>query len=95
MELSVPMAVCLVAAAFSLLCVILCLRLARRYRSAKRGAETDEELIAVLSGAVAAATGTPASGLRLVSIEPREGFTTPVWGHAERPARGQNTMIRG
>jgi hypothetical protein len=95
MELSVPLVLGLIAAALSAISIILCVNLAGRIQAEKRADAPAEELIAVLGGAVAAATGTPASGLRIVSIEARGGFTTPVWGHAERPARGQNSITRG
>jgi hypothetical protein len=95
MELSIPMLVCLGAVAFSSISIILSVKLAMRLSSANRTAAPDEELVAVMSAAVAAATGMPASSVRLVSIQARGSFTTPVWGHAERPARGTFSSIRG
>jgi hypothetical protein len=94
MEFSVPMVVGLVAAVISSISIILSLNLARRNRSAERTAAPGDELIAAMTAAVATAMGRPASGVRFVSIETRGGFTTPVWGHAERPARGQDSSIR-
>lgn len=43
----------------------------------------DGSVVAAIMAAIAATTGTPASSLRIASIE-RTGFNTPVWGHVDR-----------
>jgi sodium pump decarboxylase gamma subunit len=43
----------------------------------------DGAVIAAIVAAISAASGVPASSLRIASIE-RSGFNTPVWGHADR-----------
>ena len=43
----------------------------------------DGAVVAAIIAAVSAASGVPASSLRIASIE-RSGFNTPVWGHADR-----------
>lgn len=54
-------------------------------------AENDHSLIAVLTAAIAAASGTSASSFRIASIMPasrQEGsFNTPIWGRVERYTR--------
>lgn len=54
-------------------------------------AENDQSLIAVLTAAIAAASGTSASSFRIASIMPasrQEGsFNTPIWGRVERYTR--------
>jgi hypothetical protein len=46
------------------------------------------EIIAVISAAVAAASGQSPSSFRLTSVQPsggeRESFNTPIWGRIER-----------
>ncbi len=51
------------------------------------------ELVAVITAAVAAASGRPASALRISGIRPSEpgvsGLNTPVWGYADRLSAGR------
>lgn len=51
----------------------------------------DGELVAVISAAVAAASGAPASSFRIASVSAssgsERGFNTPVWGRIERLGR--------
>ncbi|HEY9053330.1 MAG TPA: OadG family protein [Rectinemataceae bacterium] len=51
----------------------------------------DQELIAVLAAAVAAASGKPLSSFRIAGVEPSfgsvDGFNTPAWGRIERFTR--------
>jgi len=58
---------------------------------APAAAENDQTLIAVLTAAIAAASGTSASSFRIASIIPasrQEGsFNTPIWGRVERYTR--------
>ena len=49
--------------------------------AAPRG--VDGSVVAAIVAAVAAASGVPASSLRIASIE-RSGFNTPAWGHVDR-----------
>jgi hypothetical protein len=95
MELSILTIACLVAAVVSLISIVLSARAARRISSAKRAAVPGAELIAAIMAAVSASMGKPASGMRIVSIEATGGFTTPVWGHAERTTRGPYSRNRG
>lgn len=48
----------------------------------------DSELVAVLSAAIAAASGQSTGSFRIAAIEPAQGnsasFNTPTWGHIER-----------
>lgn len=58
---------------------------------APAAAENNQTLIAVLTAAIAAASGTSASSFRIASIIPasrQEGsFNTPIWGRVERYTR--------
>jgi Na+-transporting methylmalonyl-CoA/oxaloacetate decarboxylase gamma subunit len=45
----------------------------------------DGSVIAAIVAAIAAASGSPASSIRIASLE-RSGFNTPVWGYADRVA---------
>jgi hypothetical protein len=43
----------------------------------------DGSIVAAIVGAISAASGIPASSLRIRSIE-SSGHNTPVWGHVDR-----------
>lgn len=46
----------------------------------------DPVLVAVITAAIAAASGRPASSFRIASVE-ADGFNTPAWGYIDRVAR--------
>ncbi|MBN1518773.1 MAG: OadG family protein [Spirochaetales bacterium] len=47
----------------------------------------DGTLVAVISAAIAAATGGQPGSFRVVSVQASGGFSTPVWGHIDRLTR--------
>ncbi len=49
----------------------------------------DEKLLAIITAALAASSGAEPRGFRVSGVwaAERTGFSTPVWGHADRLAR--------
>ncbi len=47
----------------------------------------DSALIAVITAAIAAASGQSPSSFRVASVEAAGGFNTPAWGHVDRLSR--------
>ncbi|HAE21615.1 MAG TPA: hypothetical protein DCG47_04730 [Spirochaetaceae bacterium] len=50
-------------------------------------ASGDATLIAVITAAIAAASGQSASSFRIAKVEVAGGFNTPAWGHVDRLSR--------
>jgi sodium pump decarboxylase gamma subunit len=50
-------------------------------------ASGDPALIAVITAAIAAASGQSAASFRVASVEAAGGFNTPAWGHVDRLSR--------
>ena len=50
-------------------------------------AAVDGALVAVITAAIAAATGSPASAIRIASVQ-AAGFNTPAWSYVDRINRG-------
>jgi sodium pump decarboxylase gamma subunit len=47
----------------------------------------DATLIAVITAAIAAASGQSAASFRIAKVEVAGGFNTPAWGHVDRLSR--------
>jgi hypothetical protein len=59
------------------------------------GRPEEEELVAVITAAVAAASGLAMDAFRIVNLRParestaQRGFNTPLWGHIDRYSLGE------
>jgi sodium pump decarboxylase gamma subunit len=49
--------------------------------------KADATLIAVITAAIAAASGQSAASFRIAKVEVAGGFNTPAWGHVDRLSR--------